>query len=389
MARKTAEEIKNICKELNVDRLWSFSRYDCYKTDRYEYYLKYVINEKEDRENSIYAVAGTAAHDILESLYLGKIKYDDMAEKYEEELFVMNCADLKYNRSDTEKNELIANKYENCMRHFFKNHQVVEHPNWCEKFILIKISDDIYFQGYADFMFCEFINDEKILHIVDYKTSTKYSGAAIESHGKQLMLYAEGMRQLTKLPLENIICEWNFLKYVIVSYEQKNGTIKERYIERNVIGESLVNTAKMWLKHFGYEDKIEEYVDEMILNNDINCLPDEVRSKFKISDCYVQVPLSESNIKSLKQDIIETVSEIKNKENEYSNTKDEKVFWQEVTPGDEFRLQTLSGYSRKLHKPLDEYLRQKEMFMTSESKDIEDDIESKEDQDLLDFLNSL
>ena len=35
-----------------------------------------------------------------------------MSEAYEDSLFTMNCAELKYNRSDSEKNEAIANKYE-------------------------------------------------------------------------------------------------------------------------------------------------------------------------------------------------------------------------------------------------------------------------------------
>lgn len=72
---------------------------------------------------------------------------------------------------------------------------------------------------------------------------------------------------------------------------------KDRYIERNSIGESLINTAKMWLKNFGYKDDIDKYVDEMALNNNIDCLPDEVREKFEIHDCYVQVPLTEEKIK--------------------------------------------------------------------------------------------
>ena len=87
------------------------------------------------------------------------------------------------------------------------------------------------------------------------------------------------------IPLEDISCAWNFLKYVTVTYEQKNGKTKERHIERNQLGESLVNTAKMWIKEFGYEDDIDLYVDEMILDNSIENLPKEVREKFNISDC--------------------------------------------------------------------------------------------------------
>lgn len=382
MGRKTKKELNELCNKYNVDTLWSFSRYDTYKTDTYEYYLKYIQGIPEDRTNSIYCVAGNAAHGILEDLYSDKISYNDMAERYEDELFTMSCADLKYNRTDSEKNEAIANKYESCMKHFFAHHELVNAPHKVEDFLLIKVSDDIYFQGYADFIYIEKIGDRKIIHVVDYKTSTKYQGSAIEAHGKQLMLYAEGIKQKLNIPLSDIVCEWNFLKYVTVTYEQKNGNKKDRYIERNAIGSSLLNTVKMWLKHFGYDDEIEKYIDEMVLNNDIDCLPLEVRSKFEIHDCYIQVPLSAEKIEELKKDIVETIQEIRAKTEEYNKTNDEKIWWQEVTPADEYRLNILSGYSRKVHKPLDEYLKNKEMF-----EDKENNID--EDDELLDFINSL
>lgn len=212
-----------------------------------------------------------------------------MLEVYEDSLFKMNCAELKYNRSDSEKNDAIADKYENCIRHFFKNHQMIKCPHKVEHFIIIKISNEIYMQGYVDMLYIETYidengNEKKRVHIVDWKTYTRYQGKKIDEECGQLVIYAEGILQALNVPLEDIICEWNFLKYVTVTIEQKNGNKKVRYIERNVIGESLVNTAKMWLKHFGYEDETEKYIDEMVLHNNIDCLPPEVRNKFKIKD---------------------------------------------------------------------------------------------------------
>lgn len=379
--RKNNDEIKELCKKFGVKTLWSFSRYDCYKTDKWEYYLKYILHEKEDRQNGIYSVSGGYCHDILERFYNGEIKYEDMITEYEDSLFQMNLAELKYDRSDEEKNEKIANKYENCIRHFFRNHEVVNHPHRQEEFITIKVADDLYMQGYIDFLYVEKIGDRKIVHIVDYKTSTKYSGDAIISHGKQLMIYALGISQIMNIPLSDIVCEWNFLKYTTVSYEQKNGTWKDRILERFKIGESLVNTVKMWLKEFGYEDDIDSYIDEMVLTNSINNLPSEVKEKFVIHDCYVQVPLSEEIINELKDDIIATIDEIQEKEREYNSTKDEQIFWQEVTDSDAFRIGVLGGYSREKHKPYDEYMKQKEMFLKKEEDDSDDD--------LADFLSNL
>lgn len=389
MARKTKEELNVIRAKYGVNELFSWSKYKCYKTDRWEYYLKYILHEKEDRTNGIYAVSGGYAHDIIEKFYEGKIAYEEMIDQYENYLLDMNLAELKYNRSDNDKNEAIAYKYENCLRHFFKHHIPITYPKKIEYFIPIKISDDIIFQGYIDLLHIEQGEDNsKNIIITDWKTSTLYTGKKVDAECGQLVVYAEGIRQALQIPLENIRCRWNFLKYVSVDYLQANGKWKRRNIERNKIGESLTNTAKMWLKKDGIEDSdIERYVDDMVLNNDLSTLPEEVKGKFVISDCYVEVPLSEEKINELKQDIIETVSDIRKRENEFKNGKDsgnEKIWWQEVTAEDEFRLNTLGGYSRKLHKPLDKYLKEKEVFDNKET----DETNSEED-DLLDFLNNL
>lgn len=394
--RKTREELNEICKNLNVKVLDSWSKYHCYKQDKWEAFLKYVLHEKEDRTNGIYAVSGGYCHDIIEKLYSGEIKYKDMINLYEDSLLTMNIAELKYDRNDAEKNERIANKYENCVRHFFQNHNVIEQPHRIEHFITIRICDDIVLQGYIDFLFTEKYFDENgnektRVRIVDWKTSTRYSGKKIDQESGQLLIYAEGIRQALGIPLEDIVCEWNFLKYVTVTYEQKNRKKKDRYIERNVIGESLVNTAKMWLKEFGYEDDIDFFVDKMVLENTLDYLPEEVRGKFEIKDCYVQVPLSEEKINELKSDIADTIHEFREKEKEYKETEDEMLFWQDVTDADAFRLATLSGYSRKLHKPYDVYLKEQEMFKNQSGDDDFDDIEdgNTEEDDLLSFLDSL
>lgn len=392
--RKTREELNEICKNLNVKVLDSWSKYHCYKQDKWEAFLKYVLHEKEDRTNGIYAISGGYCHDIIEKLYSGEIEYKDMINLYEDSLLTMNIAELKYDRNDAEKNERIANKYENCVRHFFQNHNVIEQPHRIEHFITIRICDDIVLQGYIDFLFTEKYlddngNEKTRIRIVDWKTSTRYSGKKIDQEGGQLLIYAEGIRQALGIPLEDIICEWNFLKYVTVTYEQKNGKKKDRYIERNVIGESLVNTAKMWLKEFGYEENIDSYVDKMIMENTIECLPDDVKSKFEIKDCYVQVPLSEDKVNELKKDITDTIHEFRQKEKEYKETKDEMLFWQDVTDADAFRLATLSGYSRALHKPYDDYLKEQDMFKNN-TKDDSDSVENNtEEDDLLSFLDSL
>lgn len=371
--RKTKEELNAICKKYNTDILWSWSRYNSYKTDHYSYFLKYVKNIKEDRRDSIYCVSGGYCHDIIEKYYNGTISQEDMIDEYEDSLLTMNIAEYKYDRSDEDKNAAIADKYENCIRHFFRHHIKPDNLNMLlEMFCTIQVADNIIFQGYIDN--CGVYIDEngkKKIVITDYKTSTIYKGEKLEKESGQLYLYAEGIRQKTGMSLDDISIRYLFLKYVNVKYLQANGTWKERQIERNQIGSKLVSTAKMWLKKCGYDP--DNYIDDIVLYNSIDSLPDDVKEKIIISDCYVYLPLTQENINNLKADIIETVTEIETKTKEYEKTNDENIFWTDVTEKNEYFFSVLSGYSRALHKPYDEYLKSKEMFNTDDN-DIDDDL---------------
>ncbi len=383
MARKSKEYLEALKKKNNVHEIFSWSRYNAYKNDPYEYYLKYIKRIPEDRKDGIYGISGSIAHDIMEKLYSKEIKYEDMIEKYEEELFKMNMAELKYDRSDEEKNKNIADKYEACLRHFFTNHNKINGKMALEKFITIWVGKWL-FQGYIDFM-----NIEDGYYIVnDWKTSTLYSGKKIDQEKGQLVLYAEGIRQ-AGIPLDKIKCRWNFLKYVTVTIEQANGKKTERNIERNQIGEKLRSNIKMWLKKSGEcsEEEIEGYLDMTCLTNDLKCLPIDIQAKYKIEDCYVYIPLTQECIDELKEDIIATIVEISLKEAEYNKTKDEKVWWEEITNEKSYYFANLSGYSSFLHKPYAEYLDKLKSNMAKDLRDNEDD-ESEEEDDLS-WLNDI
>lgn len=367
MARKTPEELERLKKKLNVSQLWSWSRYNCFKNSIYEYFLKYILKVKEDRDDGIYGVSGNACHSILEKFYSKEIKFKDMLQEYENSLFTFNAGELKYDRTNEEKNNAIANKYESCLRHFFQNHNVINKKVEIEKFILIKINRFI-FQGYIDFIHKE----DDCFIITDWKTSSIYTGKKVDKEKGQLVLYAEGIRQLG-VPLDKIKIRWNFLKYVTVEIQQANGKTNERNIVRNEIGKSLISNAKMWLnkaKCYSKEE-INSYLDLLSLTNDIKNLPEDIQDKYKIKDCYVYIPITEEEIENLKSDIINTIVDISKKDSEYFKTKDEHVWWEEITDEKSYFFANLSGYSSFLHKPYAEYLDKRKAYI--ESADSKDD----------------
>jgi len=355
MSRKTSEELELIKDKYNIDALWSWSRYSKYDTSKYEYFLKYILKINEDRADSIYTFLGTLAHEILEKLYLKEIKYEDMYNMFQDGFYSLRLADLKFDRNNEEKDKKYAEKYEDNMKHFFKNHKFLDKKVDIERFITIKVGEYV-FQGYIDLVYKD---DDGNFVIQDQKTSSIYKGEKIKKESGQLVLYSEGLRQLG-VPLDKIKICWNFLKYCKVATEQANGKIAEREIERVKIGESLKANAKMWLKKSGYsEEEINNYLDLLCLTNSIECLPEDVKSKYVMDDCIVYIPLDESIIDELKNNIVNTLDEIVELTKEYNETKDDKLFWEEIDDKDTYYYATLCGYSGLLHKPygkwLDEY----------------------------------
>jgi len=147
------------------------------------------------------------------------------------------------------------------------------------------------------------------------------------------------------------------MKYVNVKYTQKKGDQKIRQIERNAIGEKLQSNAKTWLKHFKYsEDEIENYLQQMVDINGIECLPQEVQDMFEIDDCYIEVEISEGIINEHKKNIINVIEEIIEKEKEFKETKNKDLFWKDVTRESSYFHANLSGYSSLHHIPYKKYL---------------------------------
>lgn len=372
--RVSKKKLESIKKKYNVNTLWSWSKYNSYKIDQFGWYLKYIKHLKETK-TSIYSVSGGNCHDIIERYYQKEITYNQMIEEYEAALVEMNMDELKYNRKDEKANDKIANTYENSIRHFFKNHVPIEGKVITEQFVTINVDGNI-FQGYIDFI----NKEDDVFIITDWKTSTIYTGKKIDKEREQLVLYAESLVQ-KGIPLEKIKIRWNFLKYckvtselVSIDKETKKNKTRETNVLRIEWVNKIQNNLKVWLKKEGYsEEEIENMVLEAVSNNNLDNIPEVVRNRYKVEDCYVYIPLNQEIIDDLKKDIVETIKEIEDNQNIYNVTKDEKIWWTHIDASNEFYFSCLCGYSRKVHKPYDEYLKDKEMFL-DKPKDEDDDL---------------
>lgn len=358
--RLSGQELDKIKEKYNVETLWSWSRLERARQSRNEYYLQYIRHVKEDRTDCVYGIMGGLCHDSLEKLYENQIEYDEMITYFNQNwIAAIDIMDLKFDRNDSDKNRNIASKYKENLEHFFEHHNKIPYKVVCEQFILT-LFDDIVFQGYADAIFKD---DKDDYHIIDFKTSTKYSASGQKEKCGQLVCYALGLHQ-KGIPLDHIKIAWNFLKYVTIKYEQANGKIASKDVERREIGSKLITNVKMWLKKLGYEDQIDEYVDKMLATNSIDCLPDDVREKYTVSDCYVYVDLNQGLIDYWTGIVKETVSQINELTKEYNEKMlidpahaDEVWFdsIEDIEKGS-YYYANLSGYSGLLNKSYGRYL---------------------------------
>ena len=352
MARLTHEELEKIKREHNTDRLWSWSRMNTYMTSKFEYLLKYILKSQEDRCDSCYTTLGTICHDTLEKFYEGDIKYEDMIDYYNDGFTTaIVIADLKFNRSDEEKNKSIGEKYNDNLVHFFKNHTVYNHKLLVEKPIIVNINGNV-FVGYIDALYKD---DDECYRITDFKSSSIYTGNTLAKNSGQLILYSIGLHQMG-IPLNKIKPQFNFLKYCTIKYEQKNGTVKYRNVERCKVGESLQSNARAWLKEFGYEP--DEYLKQMLDTNGIDCLPDEVKEKYEITDCHIDVDLTEETAQYWSNLVNTTLQDIMLREKDYEETKSIQCFWddEESVKEQSYYFANLCSYSATKHLPYKAYI---------------------------------
>ena len=352
MPRLSYEEIEKIKKKHNVQRVWSWSKMNTYMTSKFEYLLKYILKSKEDRCDSCYTTLGTVCHDTLDRFYEGEIKYEDMIDDYNDGFTTaIMIADLKFNRSDEEKNKSIGEKYNENLVHFFKNHVPYKYKILVEKPIVVNIEGNV-FVGYIDALYKD---EDDNYYILDFKSSSIYTGKTLENNSGQLTIYGIGLNQLG-IPIEKIRCLFNFLKYCTIKYEQKNGAVKYRNVERCKIGESLQSNAKTWLKHFGYEP--DEYLKQMLDTNGIDCLPEEVREKYEITDCHVDIGFNEKLIQKWSDIVATTLNDIELREKDYEETKSLQCFWDDEADvqAQSYYFANLCAYSATKHLPYKAYL---------------------------------
>lgn len=353
--RLKKEQLEKIKNDNHVNTLWSWSRVSSWHTSKYEWFLHYILNEEPDRLDCIYGREGNYSHDIIEKYYNKEITYEEMISEFEDSYnLARDIMGLKFNRSDSERDKLIGDKYYKNLQLFFKNHQPLP-PLVTEDFAQIKIGNNILI-GYIDAWYKD---DDDNIRIIDWKTSSIYTGQNLIDKSGQLVCYALSFMQ-KGIPINKIKPCFNFLKYATITHEQANGKIKKTNVERRLLGEKLQSPSKMWLTKLGYGDDVNKYLKQILDTNDIECLPKEVKEKISISDCYVDVPLDEELINYWQKYVEDTISDIEDCIIMYGACDSDKIFYDSIEDieKESYYYAVLSEYSANKNPCYAEYLQQ-------------------------------
>ncbi|HDR8453915.1 TPA: PD-(D/E)XK nuclease family protein [Bacillus cereus] len=368
--RLSYEQLNLIKEKLNVTNLWSFSKVGTYDQCTHLYKLKYIDKIRVKGDNC-YTYFGSIAHEIIQDFYDGKHEFGGMLPTFDAKVVEWQMKDdpkLKFN-SDKERDGYIEN-----LRHYFKFVQTIPYKVMNERAVLAVFHglEKYVFQGYID---SEFLDSDGNLVIMDYKTSSMsgFTGKDLLKKARQLMIYAIGITQhgrmidgeMRQFTMDQIRIKYDMMKYCNITYTQKNGKETVTKAERRLWVAHLANklrkdledvakdieklekeiaklVKKMNMKKTTPEDaegysvgigdieleieqlrlvnfdpiKINELIESAIAENNLSVMPQFIQDKYVVTNCIIDVPLTDEVVEECKQILVATLDTIVTKSKE-------------------------------------------------------------------------
>ncbi|MEI2465151.1 PD-(D/E)XK nuclease family protein [Niallia taxi] len=341
-------------------KVFSFSKLGTFDNCEYEYLNTYI--KKNRGIDNVYTLLGSELHDNIEKIYGNESDIDKFKESYFNKLVELDILGVNF------PNEKIGDSWKADVGHFLNNFNKIDKKMILEKLIVFEVTDGIWMQGYIDSI-SPSEQGKPYVNIIDWKTSSKFAGKKLSEAGRQLLMYKLGLESTTNFKVDNVM--WFMIKYLYVCHKLKNGNTKKKMCNRGKWVKEMRATLEKELYKSGLEEfEVELLLDEAIKENNLNNLPDEIKSRYWLEDCFVEYEATEEKIEELKKYVTDTVAAIesKNKENE------EEWKPREISKFDSFYCSTLCGhrktctfYKKFLNENSDE-------FNKSKKKDDFDDL---------------
>lgn len=287
--------------------IYSISRLDTINRCLYEAYRTYILGERG--ENNVYAMLGGKVHDVLENIVNGEATEADLQPAVDEELEDIDLLGLSFPK-DRNGEDTIRQGWINNMKHFCATYKSPKNNGdlHTEELFIYETPKGNVLQGYID-LYKE--NKNGSISIYDYKTSSLYKGEDLKEHGRQLVLYALGKEQ-EGFKVKSVA--WIFLKYVNITFlgkktkKSKDKTELTKIVERRKIAQEMSD----YIEDDLYELGIDVFEADVLLTdfkkaNSFDVLPEEIRSRYKITPCVYEYELTDEIKKECIQYIDNTI----------------------------------------------------------------------------------
>ncbi|MEK4025347.1 RecB family exonuclease [Sporosarcina sp. FSL W7-1283] len=282
--------------------MYSISRINTFNTCEYEYYNTYI--KKNRGIGNVYSEVGTWIHDTIEDAYRQQnFSKSELIDGLHVKLMELDFLGIDF------PNDSIKESFTKDVDAFMKSFSLLDGEFTLEKMFITNINEDIILLGYIDAIQKD--RDGKY-HIIDWKTSSKFTGKKLQEAGRQLLVYKLGIEQNSDIKVESV--KWAMLKYIYVCWVQKNGKVKKKMVNRGKLIKDMRKAFEKDMLNSGMDDiEVQLLLAEAENNNNYDNLPEVIKEKYWTEDCFVEYDSSEDQMQEMKGYIIDTVSAIQNK----------------------------------------------------------------------------
>lgn len=281
----------------------SISRLNTIDNCPYEAYLNYVLHRKG--QDNVYTFLGDAFHNELQSIMDGKSVAAILPNTLEQAMHDIELLGLDFPK-DSQGGSSIRDAWLADMKHFCETFVPPKGRFSTEDFCLLKVTDDLYLQGYIDLTQ---YHDDGSVSIWDWKTSSKFQKKDLLHYGRQPVLYAMAMEQ-KGVPVKHI--GWIMLKYVEVSFfgKARANAKRDTAITKVVNRGKLVKELAPFLRADMLDDGMSQFEVDLLLEraveeNNINLLPEKIVSHYYIKPYVQKYPLTDE----VQQEALEYVKQ--------------------------------------------------------------------------------
>lgn len=261
-------------------KIYSISRLNTMNTCPYQAYLNYVLGV-EGKNKGIYGILGGKVHDVLEGCIKGEKTPEDIKPAIESELMDLEMFGIEFpldrNGNPTIRNNWIAN-----MTKFAEEFKTPKGNFDTEQLIIYPLGNNRYMQGYVDAIRH---NSDGSVWLLDWKTSTNFTGDHLIEAGRQLVLYKlalerEGytVKKASWVMLKYCETEWKSYVKKTKSYKTNKKVSQWKDLIKDL--STPIETALEATGKYG-EIEIDFMLEEGIQKNSWEVFPPEIQSQFK------------------------------------------------------------------------------------------------------------